>query len=108
MKKTAIALIGVMMAGVAAAKLPPLSDEAKAKAAEGKAKTAWSDKVAAYQLCMAQDRVAAGYLKKTGAAKPAIEVPACQNPGPYVAAAQAATTIGVADAKPVSAAGKKN
>ena len=33
----------------ALAKLPPLSDEAQAKADEAKAKTAWSDKVAAYE-----------------------------------------------------------
>ena len=35
----------------ALAKLPPPSDEAKAKAAEAAAKAAWSDKVGAYQLC---------------------------------------------------------
>ena len=49
------ALTGLMLAACltapALAKLPPLSDEAKAKAAETATKTAWSDKVGAYQLC---------------------------------------------------------
>ena len=77
-----------LAAGAALAKLPPLSDEAKAKAEEAKAKAAWSDKVAAYQLCKASDRVAARTLaeqKKAG--KPVGEVlttPACADPGPFV------------------------
>lgn len=107
MKKILMALLGIMVMGAASAKLPPLSDEAKAKAAEGKAKTAWSDKVAAYQLCESQDRVAAAYLKRTGKPKPTIAVPPCTNPGPYVALVVATTTVGVADAKPVPAAGAK-
>lgn len=103
MKHLTIALIATLFCGVAAAKLPPPSEEAKAKADEAKAKTAWSDKVAAYKLCLAQDRIAANYLKTTGKPKPAIELPACQDPGPYVAA----QAVGTADAKPVPAAGKK-
>ncbi|WP_028999398.1 hypothetical protein [Azohydromonas australica] len=77
-----------LAAGAALAKLPPLSDEAKAKAEEAKAKAAWGDKVAAYQLCKANDRVAARTLaeqKKAG--KPVGEVvatPACADPGPFV------------------------
>ncbi|NML14041.1 hypothetical protein [Azohydromonas caseinilytica] len=98
----AVALLG----GTAFAKLPPLSDEAKAKAEEAKAKTAWSDKVAAYQLCKASDRVAARTLveqKKAG--KPVGEVvatPPCADPGPFVypppetAAAPAAPTTAAA------------
>src|SRR5438045_1236172 len=66
MKGLMIAIIGVMAAGIASAKLPSLSDEAKAKAAEAKAKAAWSDKVAAYKLCLAQDRVAEYYRKNKG------------------------------------------
>ncbi len=107
MKKLSIVLAGMMMAGVAFAKLPPPDDAAKAKAAEAKNKTAWSDKVAAYKLCLAQDRVVARYLKENGKAKPDVQVPACTEPGPYVALHTATTSVGVADSKPVPAAGAK-
>ncbi len=107
MKKSLIALMGWIVVGMASAALPPLSDEAKAKAAEAKNKTGWSTKVAAYQLCQAQDRVAANYLKSKGKPKPAGEFPACANPGPYVALQVATSTVGVADAKPVPAADEK-
>lgn len=107
-----------LAAGAALAKLPPLSDEAKAKADEAKAKAAWSDKVAAFQLCKANDRVAARTLAEARkAGKPVGEVvatPACADPGPFVytppeaagaasAPAPAATT---AAATPVAAAKK--
>ena len=107
MNKILITLVGVMVMGVASAKLPPLSDEAKAKADETKNKTAWSDKVAAYQLCQAQDKVAATYLKQKSKPKPTMEIPACSNPGPYIALQVATSTVGVADSKPVPAAGAK-
>ena len=42
---------------------PDLSDEAKAKAAEAAAKTAWSGKVAGYQLCKSQDKAASQLLR---------------------------------------------
>ena len=72
----------------ASAKLPPPSDEAKAKAAEASAKSAWSDKVAAFQLCKAQDRVVAKYqadARKAGKEpKPAAgNGAACTDPGPF-------------------------
>ena len=145
MNKLLIALLGTMLAGAATAKLPALSGEAQAKAEEAKQKTAWTDKVAAYQLCKAQDRVAAAYRQKkasqpsadaaaptpasaqvataaggppaANAAAPAAAaapsaapvapaaIPACQDPGPYAAAA-AAAKVGVADSLPVPAAGK--
>lgn len=89
--------VGVAAACVAAgacAKLPALSDEAKAKAAEAAAKTAWSGKVDAYQLCKAQDRVAGYYAKsKSGAkdvklsakeAKAAAAASTCADPGAFV------------------------
>ncbi|MBF8178945.1 hypothetical protein [Herminiimonas contaminans] len=107
MKKILIALLGTMVMASASAKLPPLSDEAKAKAAEAKNKAGWSDKVAAYQLCESQNKVAAQYFKRTGKAKPDIVVPPCTNPGPYVALQVATSTVGVADSKPVPAAGAK-
>jgi hypothetical protein len=75
-------------AGTAAAKLPAPSEEAKAKAAEATAKTAWTDKVAAYKLCQVQDRVAAKYHADMKAAgketKPSGTPPACTDPGPFV------------------------
>ena len=61
------------------AKLPPLSDEAKAKADEAKAKTAHTAKVDAYALCKAQDKVAA----HVQAGKP-VATPACADPGKFV------------------------
>jgi len=74
-------------AGAAFAKLPPLSDEAKAKAAEATARTAWTDKVGGYQLCKSQDRVAAKYMsdaKKAGKdVKPAATTPPCTDPGAF-------------------------
>jgi len=67
-------LIGCAV-GVASAKLPPLSDEAKAKAAEGKAKAADAAKAARVQEEKAMDRAVARYKKekgvKTAAAAPA-------------------------------------
>jgi len=67
-------LIGFAV-GVASAKLPPLSDEAKAKAAEGKAKAADAAKAARVQEEKAMDRAVARYKKekgvKTAAAAPA-------------------------------------
>lgn len=107
MKKLSIALMGAMVSGIAFAKLPPPDDAAKAKAAETKNKTAWSDKVAAYKLCQAQDRVAARYLSEKGKPKPAVQLPPCSDPGPYVPLQTATSTVGVADSKPVPAAGAK-
>jgi hypothetical protein len=70
------------------AKLPPPSDEAKAKAAEAAAKTTWSNSVANFQLCKSMDQVASGYFahaKKAGKdVKPAAATPACADPGPFV------------------------
>ena len=60
----ALAMTG--LAGSALAKLPAPSDEAKAKAAEAAAKTAWSNNVANYQLCRSMDTVAAGYKLAAG------------------------------------------
>lgn len=106
----AVALLGTaLFASVALAKLPPLSDEAKAKAADAAAKTAWSDKVGGFQLCRAMDRVAETYRKTsaaTGKAAPAaVETPACADPGPFVAPVVAAPVAAPASAPPLEAAG---
>jgi hypothetical protein len=104
-------VLAASMSTAAMAKLPAPSDEAKAKAAEASAKSAWSDKVAAYQLCKSMDTVAAGYyadMKKAGKdATPPTPTPACADPGPFVypmpaaaAAPAAASAPAVAGAKP--------
>ena len=67
---------------------PVLSDEAKAKAAEAAAKTAWSGKVESYLLCKSQEKAAANYVKTAAsngkAAKPATPTPACVDVGAFV------------------------
>jgi len=82
-------LLGALLALSAHAKLPPPSDEAKAKAAEAAAKTAWSDKTAAFQLCRAMDRSVDHYRKSAKAAGKEAPAPAatppCTDPGPFVA-----------------------
>lgn len=94
-----------LLAGLALpalAKLPPPSDEAKAKAAEAAAKAAWSNKVANFQLCKSMDKVAAAYhaqAKKEGKMlKPATATEACADPGPFVytPSAQGGAAPGVA------------
>ncbi|MEC5218063.1 hypothetical protein RCH09_003030 [Actimicrobium sp. GrIS 1.19] len=103
-KKPLLLVIGILLCASVAAKLPAPSEEAKAKADEAKAKTAWTDKVASYQLCKAQDRVAAYYLKSKAAPTPTAAttgIPPCADPGPYVAA-QVATKVGVADSLPLN------
>ena len=96
MKIAIVAALAAVLAPVALAKLPPLSDEAKAKAEEAAAKTAWTGKVEAYQLCRTQDRVAAFFFKSAKAAgkevRPPVETPACVDPGPFVYTHVAAAT----------------
>lgn len=66
-------LIGGAM-GMVNAKLPPLSDEAKAKAAEAAAKKKDAAKKAEVALSKAQERAVANH-KKGPAAKPATAAP---------------------------------
>ncbi|TRZ69983.1 MAG: hypothetical protein D4S02_01185, partial [Rhodocyclaceae bacterium] len=75
-------VVCALSSGVALAKLPPPSDEAKAKAEEAKAKAAHGDKVAAFQLCNSMDKVAQRHLKDNKGRKP-VETPKCQDPGPF-------------------------
>ena len=58
-------LIGCAV-GVASAKLPPMDDAAKAKAAEAKAKAADATKAARIQEEKAMDRAVARYKKEKG------------------------------------------
>jgi hypothetical protein len=85
MNKALFALLLAVASATAFAKLPPLSDEAKAKADEAKAKTAHTGKVDAYLLCKSQDKVAAHVQKtnKAKAGKPE-NTPACADPGKFV------------------------
>ena len=107
MNKLILLTLASLMAAAALAKLPAQSDEAKAKAAEAAAKTAWAAKVDGYKLCKAQDKVVAQYNKSAKpsvkAAKPAAST--CVDPGPFVytpiaAAAPAAAPAATATAMP--------
>ena len=96
---TIVTIVVACLATTVQARLPAPSDEAKVAAAAAADKAAWNDKVAAYQLCQAQDKVVARYVAEARAAgkevKPPVPTPACADPGPY----------GVAEAKPIEAAG---
>ena len=104
----ALALTTTLASTLVQAKLPAPSDEAKAKAAEAAAKSAHSGKLDSYKLCLAMDRVAAGYqatAKQAGkAASAPVDTPACADPGafvyPPVAAASGAAPAVVAGTKP--------
>jgi hypothetical protein len=105
MKKFLIAALMLSASAVSLAKLPPLSDEAKAKAAEAAAKTAWAGKVDAFTLCKSQDKAAAK-TAKSGKAGKAIATPPCADPGPFVytPAVAAAPAAASAAAPPVAGA----
>lgn len=100
MRAFACSLALAFLAAPALAKLPPLSDEAKLKAAEAAARSAWTDKVGAYQLCQAMDRVSVSYRSSAAAASAAAPspTPPCGDPGPFVYTPAPA-------AKPLEAAG---
>lgn len=87
LKHLLVAASTLLVVTATMAKLPTLSDEAKAKAAEAAAKAAWSGKVDAYLSCKSQDRVAAHYYKTAKAGnkdtKPAKEMPPCADPGAF-------------------------
>ena len=109
MKKYLLILSAMAISFGAAAKLPALSDEAKAKAAEAAAKTAHGNKVADFQLCKSREKVAAHYYKTKGKGKPTpTATPACADPGAYKPAEQAAASPAApAAAKPAAAPAKK-
>jgi hypothetical protein len=108
MKSIAVFVLGCSLGLTALAKLPPPSDEAKAKAAETAAKTAHTGKVGAFLLCKSQDKVAAHYRKGNKDAKPAMATPPCADPGPFVyKPAGAATPAAAAPAPAAPAAADK-
>jgi hypothetical protein len=97
------AVIAVIYAGMAFAVLPPPTDEAKAKAAETRAKSAWSDKVDLYKLCLSQNQTADAYRKNLKADGSAVPPPTatstCSEPGPYV------SQVTPSSSKPLEASG---
>jgi hypothetical protein len=106
---TAGMLLATLLAAASvSAKLPPPSDEAKAKAAEAAAKAAHNGKVDAYQLCKSMDKVAADYYaaaKKAGTeTKPPVATPPCVDPGPFVYPPPAPATTAAAAAPAATAA----
>jgi hypothetical protein len=108
MIRTMLTVSALALAGAAVAKLPPLDEAAKAKAAEAAAKTAWQTKVDLYQLCKAQDRVAAVYRKTPGATAAAAASAAAPAAMTATAAPAAAAPVAMASAAkpavPVAAA----
>ena len=104
MKKLLISLLISSVSSAVLAKLPVPTDEAKAKAAEVAAKTAWSGKVDIYLLCKSQDKVAASYYKTAMATgkdtKPAVATPPCVDVGAF-----AYVPVDAAATKPLEAAG---
>ncbi len=114
MTRLFLPVILVLACGVAFAKLPAVGDEAKAKAAEAAARTAWSAKVDAYQLCKAQDGTAVHYYRTAKSSgketRPAAQLPACVEVAAFVyppvaaASAPAAAVAAPAGAKPPAAA----
>jgi hypothetical protein len=110
MKTLCVATLLAMAGSLAVAKLPAPSDEAKAKAAEAAAKTAWAGKVDSYKLCLSQDKVVAYYKKAPvlkdakapakGASAPA---GACTDSGPFVYT-PAAPAVAASGAAPVPVA----
>ena len=97
-----------LFATVAAAKIPApvLTDEAKLKAAETAAKTAWSGKKESFLLCQWQDKSAAYYRKTAANAKPATTTPPCADPGAFVfpVPEAAAPAVAAAPLTPATAA----
>ncbi|MBU3537858.1 hypothetical protein [Polynucleobacter sp. UK-Gri1-W3] len=104
MKKIIAFTFCAFSSAAAFATLPPLTPEAQAAADLAKAKTAYVDKVGAYQLCQAQNRVADRF-RVAGTAAPA----ACVAPPPFVppvVAAAAAPAAPAASATPAAPAAK--
>ncbi|MBU3580703.1 hypothetical protein ICN19_01580 [Polynucleobacter sp. AP-Capit-er-40B-B4] len=96
--KKIIAFTFCAFAGTAAfAALPPLTPEQAEAAALTKAKSAYGDRVGAYQLCQAQNRVADRY-RVSGTAAPA----ACVAPPPFTPPVAAAAAAPAAPAAPAA------
>jgi hypothetical protein len=86
MKKIIAFTLCSFASAAAFATLPPLTPEAQELATLAKAKSAYGDKVGAFKLCQAQNKVA-DQFKVAGTPAPA----ACVAPPPFVAPVAAAT-----------------
>lgn len=102
--KRIVLLAAAACTGLAFAKLPPLSDDAKAKAAEAAAKAAHGNKVADFQLCKSMNRTAAVFFADAKKANKEVKAPTatpdCVDPGAFVYPPPAA---GAAPAAPAPA-----
>lgn len=82
----AMLLFAALCAPSANAKLPPPNEQAQKNAAAGALQSAYAAKLAAYQLCVAQDRVAETYLAAALEAgkpvQPSLPTGTCTQPGP--------------------------
>lgn len=97
--KFALLLALAVASAGAWAKLPPLSEEAQAKAAEAKAKAAEAAKAANEQLAAAQDRVAGKYIAEQKAKGVIVKPTPIAPPAPPAAAAAAPAAPAAAEKK---------
>jgi hypothetical protein len=110
MKRLIFIAVSALLAASSFAKIPApvLSDEAKAKAAEAAAKTAFNGKVDAYKLCLSMEKTSAHYYKTAQTAgkatKPATTTPPCADPGAFVYPPPAVPATAAAPAAPAPAA----
>ena len=112
LKHITIAACGLAFGSVAMAKLPAPTPEQQQVAALNAAKTAHANKVAAFQLCEAENRVADTFIKQQKAKGNTFTpeaTPPCVNPGPFVpppelAAVAAAQAAPAKPAAPAAAA----
>ncbi len=110
MKRLIFVAVTALLAASSFAKIPApvLSDEAKAKAAEAAAKTAYNGKVDGYKLCLSMEKTSAHYFKTAQAAgkapKPATATPPCADPGAFVFPPPAAPATAATPAAPAPTA----
>ncbi len=104
--KFALILALTVASAGAWAKLPPPSEEAKAKAEEAKVKAAETAKLEAEQLANAQNRVAEAFIKQQKAKGIIVTPTPIVPPAPPAAAAPAAPAVAAAPATAVPAAKK--
>jgi hypothetical protein len=109
MKKISLAigltLLGMFVCQAGFAKLPDPSPEAKEATELAKAKAAHSDKVAAFKLCEAQNKVAKSYASKDKV----VQTPACADPGEFIPPTAPTTAAqSSAASAPVTAAVKQS
>lgn len=92
-------VLAFLSSGLAYAKLPPPTEEQKAKAEEGKAKAAEADKKAAEELAKLQDKIAEHYIKEMKAKGIVVKPTPIPPPAPAAAPAAPATTAASATDK---------